>query len=211
MKEKSNIGWPIVLMLVFACTRWPGLWPEGLKNFSAAYALAFCAGVYFPRRLAWWLPMATLLATDVVLNLFYYHTAAVNGFMMVNYVAYAGLIWIGRRNSPQSSMLKLVSGGLLGAILFYLLTNTAAWLQNPAYPKTLAGWIQALTGGVPGFPPTWTFFRNTLLSGGLFTGLFVGAMKLSEAAESAREKEEPEPAEEEAQPEGKPKPQESEA
>jgi hypothetical protein len=63
----------------------------------------------------------------------------------------------------------------------------------------LLGWIQALTTGLPGYPPTWTFFRNTLLSGGLFTGLFVGAMKLT-AAREPQEETEPEPAEE-AEPE----------
>ena len=46
------------------------------------------------------------------------------------------------------------------------------------YEKTLAGWLRALTTGMPGYPPTWEFFRGTLLSGGLFSGLFVGAMKL---------------------------------
>jgi hypothetical protein len=59
-----------------------------------------------------------------------------------------------------------------------------------------------MTSGVPGWPPIWTFFKNTLLSGGLFTGLFAGAMKLSEAAEEKEEKEESEEAEgETAQPE----------
>src|SRR5439155_10077494 len=90
MKEKWNLWLPVLLMLVFACTRWPALWPESLSNFSAAYALAFCAGVYFPRRLAWWLPLGTLLVTDILLNLFYYHTSALTIFMTVNYLAYAG-------------------------------------------------------------------------------------------------------------------------
>jgi hypothetical protein len=74
-------------------------------------------------------------------------------------------------------------------------TNTAAWLYLP-YAKSMAGWIQAITIGLPGYPQTWEFFRNTLLSGGLFTGLFVGAMKLTESAESAREKEQEESTEE---------------
>jgi len=195
-------------MLVFALTRWPGLLPP---NFSAFYALAFCAGVYFPRHLAWWLPFTTMLVTDIVLNLFYYHTTPVSGYLMVNYLAYAALIWLGSRHSPRSSWLRLVCGGLLGAVIFYLVTNTAAWLQNPEYPKTLAGWLQALSTGIPGLPPTWTFFRNTLLSGGLFTGLFAGAMKVSEAAESSREKEEAENPEEPATPEESSKPQEGEA
>lgn len=192
MKEK--IGLPLLLMVVFALTRWPDVMPD---NFSAAYGLAFCAGVYFPGRLGWWLPLTVLLVTDILKNIFQYHTAAVSPYMLVNYVSYAAIIWLGRRFSARASWLKLVGGGLLGAVLFYLLTNTAAWLQDPGYAKTLAGWIQALTLGLPGFPHTWEFFRNSLLSGGLFTGLFAGAMKLSEAAEAAEEDEsEPEPVEE---------------
>ena len=44
---------PLALMGVFALSRLPGCLPA---NFSAAYALMFCAGVYFPGRLAWWPP-----------------------------------------------------------------------------------------------------------------------------------------------------------
>jgi hypothetical protein len=97
----------------------------------------------------------------------------------------------------------------LGAVLFYLITNTASWLHNPEYPKTLAGWIQALGQGTPGWPPTWTFFRNTLLSGGLFTGLFAGALKLTESSESAKEKETEEETAPEPEPEGEPQPEEA--
>jgi len=197
VKEKSNL-WPAVLMMIaFALSRWPGLLPD---NFSAAYALAFCAGVYFPGQLAWWLPMSAFLTTDILMNVLYYHVAPLSPFMLVNYGTYALIIGIGKRFSAYASWLKLVSGSLLGALLFYLVTNTAAWLQNPEYAKTLAGWLQALTTGIPRFPPTWMFFWKTLLSTGLFTGLFVGAMKLSDQAEA----EETAPAEEEPenQPEG---------
>jgi hypothetical protein len=37
-------------------------------------------------------------------------------------------------------------------------------------------------------PTTWELFRNTLLSGGLFTALFAGSAKLTETAESPAEK-----------------------
>ena len=183
---KENYGLPLVLIIVFALTRLPGVMPW---NFSAAYALAFCAGVYFPRRMAWWMPLGTLLVTDVLLNLLYYHIAPFSAYLAVNYLSYAAIIWLGRKFSHQSSWLKLLGGGLLGAILFYLITNTAAWLQNPEYAKNPAGWFQALTVGTNGWPETWKFFRNTLVSGGLFTALFTGAVKLNEAAESAKEKE----------------------
>jgi hypothetical protein len=57
VKGKWKCWLPILLMVVFAVSRWPGLLPW---NFSAFYALAFCAGVYFPQRLAWLWPLAML-------------------------------------------------------------------------------------------------------------------------------------------------------
>ena len=187
-------------MVAFALTRWPGLLPW---NFSAFYALAFCGGVFLPRRLAWWLPLVTLAITDVLLN-FWHTSKGYNAWqpeILFNYVAAAAIIWLGTRYSPRSAWWKLVCGGLLGAIIFYLITNTASWFlnpfNNPEYVKTLHGWLIALTKGTAGYPETWQFFRNTLLSGGLFTALFAGAMKLAEAAEPAEEKEE----EPEAEPE----------
>jgi hypothetical protein len=77
--------------------------------------------------------------------------------------------------------------------LFYLITNTASWFinpfRNPEYTRDLAGLLIALTKGTGGFPQTWEFFRNTLLSGGLFTGLFAATALWSARLESSREKE----------------------
>jgi len=201
----------MVLMLVFALSRIPGMLPQ---NFSAAYAIAFCAGVYFCGGMAWWLPLATLMITDAGLNIYYLHLGwrvfdlPILKYQLFNYVAYVFLIWFGRRFSSKASFPALLGGGILGAILFYLTTNTASWFfnpfQNPEYTKNFLGWVKALTSGTAGWPQTWEFFRNTLLSGGLFTGLFVGAMKINEAFESAREKEPEQASAEEAAAEGAP-------
>jgi hypothetical protein len=192
---KSKLLLPVIFVAMLALSRIPQLLPS---NFSVVYAFAFCAGVFFSGRLVWWLPFATLLATDIGLN-FYYQYACLEtdvwsasnlANLAFNYAAYAVLIWLGRRFQPTTSLIKLVGGGLLGAILFYLITNTASWFFNPfgnaEYTKTLAGWIIALTKGHAGFPSTWEFFRNTLLSGGLFTALFAAAQKLT--AESPADK-----------------------
>ena len=178
-------------------------------NFSAAYALCFCAGLYLPRRLAWTIPLGVMLVTDLALTFLYYHHDAkdYSSFSFLrdqapNYIAYAALIGLGCALGRKRSFVTLLSGGILGAILFYLITNTASWLSL-GYEKTLAGWIRALTTGTPGYPPTWEFFRGTFLSGGIFSALFVGAMKLSEAIDEApvqEEEEEPEAEPEEAEP-----------
>jgi hypothetical protein len=175
-----------LMMIVFAITRWPGLMPQ---NFSAAYAMAFCAGVYFPRKVRWWVPLGTLFLLDLLLNGFYYHVPWVDGYTLFKLGAFALIIWLGTLFGQKKSWFAITSGGLLGALIFYLVTNTVSWIFDPGYPKTFSGLIQALTTGLPGYPPTWTFLKNTLLSGGLFTGLFCGAMKLAEAAEEEAEEE----------------------
>lgn len=183
-------------MALFALSRWPGLFPP---SFSAVYALFFCAGVYFSKRMAWWLPLCTLLLTDIALNFYYMSKGwdvwklSTVGYLLVNYVAYAVIILLGKRFKPQSSFLSLLGGGILGALMFYIVTNAASWLlnpfDNPEYKKDFTSLLVALIKGTHGWPDAWTFFRNTLFSGGLFTALFVAALKLTAPAESPLEKE----------------------
>jgi len=221
VKEKWKIILPIALMGVLAVSMWPGMsipiarffhLPHG-QNLSPAYAIAFCAGIYFPKRLRWWMPLTMFAILDMALN-HHYGVDLVNRYLFLNLGAYALLIWLGTRYSVRNTWFKQVRGGILGAIIFYLVTNTASWLWDPAYAKTLLGWLQALTIGAPGFPPTIQFFFNSLLSGGLFTGLFAGAMKLAgakEVDESEQEQPESEPEKADAPDAPIPAPEESKA
>lgn len=130
-----------------------------------------------------------MAVTDIGLSIYYHYkfnTPLFNSELLLNYVLYAGLIAIGKWMGKGARFWKLLFGGILGSAIFFFVTNTLSWLQNPQYAKTLAGWIQAWFIGLPGYPPSWEFFRNTLLSSGLFTALFVGTAKVTE--ESPAEK-----------------------
>jgi hypothetical protein len=205
---KGKILLSAIFVVVFALSRIPGLMPA---NFSVAYAFTFCAGVFLSGPVGWWLPLVTMLVTDVSLNLFYYHIPPFGFYLVLNYAIYALLIGLGKCFGRKTPFFKLVLGGLLGAVIFYLVTNTLSWLQDPAYRKTVAGWIQALTTGRPDWhPTTWEMFRNTLLSGGLFTALFAAAGKLTaespaDKAAGAREEES------DGEGQAKPEPEEAEA
>jgi hypothetical protein len=186
VKEKWNRLLPVLFVVAFAVSRIPNLLPP---NFSVAYAFAFCAGVYFPGARAWWLSLGVMAATDAGLNVFYYHVPPFGLNLLLNYAVFAALIGLGKWFGSRAGFFKLLSGGLLGAVIFYLVTNTLSWLQDPAYAKTIAGWIQSLTTGrLDVHPTTWEMFRNTLASGGLFTALFAGAEKLTAPAESPADK-----------------------
>jgi hypothetical protein len=221
VKDKWKIILPLAFMLVVGISMWPGMSTPLAKalglfdgqGFSAGYALAFCAGVYFPKRLRWTLTLGTFLIVNILTNHFYYHVSPFDRYLWLKIGAFSVLIWLGTRYSAKNNWFKLVGGGLLGAIFFYIITNTASWLWDPAYAKNIAGWLQALTIGSPGFPPTILFLLNSLISGGLFTGLFAGAMKLTAAADEKTE-DEPEEAPEAEKSEGEgivPAPEKSEA
>src|SRR6516165_2140380 len=130
---KGKLILSVIFVATFALSRIPDLLPT---NFSAAYAFAFCAGVFFRGALAWWLPLGVMLATDIGLNCYYQHahpdyhvwSAANVANLSFNYIAYAAVILRGRGFGRQRSLFKLVVGVLFGAILFYLITNTASWL-----------------------------------------------------------------------------------
>jgi len=173
-------------MLIFAVSRWPGMLPQ---NFSAAHALLFCAAFWLPGWIGWVLPLATIIVTDILLNVFAYDVTVLDPRLVTNWMILALFVvlakWLARRRSYG----RVFLGTLFGALLFYLVSNSVSWMVNPAYAKTIAGWVQALTVGLPGFPPTWVFGLKSLLGTGLFTGLFAGAMKLSEAMDAT----EPEP------------------
>src|ERR1043166_7474744 len=76
LKVKWKVTLPFALMVVLAISMWPGVSAPmahalGLfdgQNFSTAYALAFCAGVYFPKRLRWTLTLGMLVIVNMLTN-----------------------------------------------------------------------------------------------------------------------------------------------
>ena len=120
-----------------------------LTNFAPVAAIALCGPVIFPQQLALVLPLATLFASDVVLNL-HFVAALLTWEMLARYVALGAI-------------------ALAGSAGFYLLTNSVSWWSEPAHARTVGGWWQAMTVGLPAYPPTWLFFRNSLAADICFT------------------------------------------
>jgi hypothetical protein len=170
----------IALILLATGYRVVAAWNPELVNFSPLMALAFCGGVYFRNRWMWLIPFVALSASDLYLD--YYHASHFGytwdfGGVLVRTVCFAAALLLGWMVAQRRSWLNLAAGCLGGALLFYLATNTASFLGDAFYAKTLTGWWQAMTVGHPEFPPTLLFFRNTLASDLLFTGIFAIAME----------------------------------
>lgn len=202
----------LVLILLATAYRLLPTMDLSLANISPLMAIAFCGAVYFRHRWMWLVPFAALFVSDLYINHFYArefgYSWPVSGFIARNACFLAAILlgaWVARRKS----WLWLLNGSLLGALLFYFVTNTQSWLSDPFYAKSLAGWWQAMTVGHPEFPPTIYFFRNTLFGDLLFTGFFAGVMEwiaqrkgepsLLDSEEETEDEESGEPVEEKAQ------------
>jgi hypothetical protein len=145
--------------------------PE-LPNFSPVMAMALCGGLFLPGLLAWLLPIAIIVLSDLALNLALGYPPLSAGQLaawacLLIAVAFGRLL-AGKEKLKASTLAGVI---IVNASIFYVVTNAVAWMLEPSYPRSVAGLVQALTTGLPGYPPTWHFFRNALVSDFLFVGL----------------------------------------
>jgi hypothetical protein len=159
----------------------------GLLNFAPLAAIALCAAAYFPAKYKFTVPMIALLISDVVLNI-HYGFSLLSPFVLSHYVGFALVGCLGLLLRNRRSLKTLLPASIAGSLIFYIVTNLVSWLFDPGYVKNFAGLIQALTVGLPQYSstPTWMFFRNSVVSDLLFTGLFVLCMHLGRSSERSR-------------------------
>jgi len=175
---------PLALALLVLAASWRGIAihaPE-FSNFAPLMALTFCGAVYFRDKRLWLVPFAALLVSDLYLDHHYatvFNEAWTWPSVAVRAVCFGLALPLGYFVAQRKTWLNLFGGSLAGALFFYLATNTDAWIRDPYYVKNAAGWLQAMTLGRPEFPPTLFFFRNTLVSDLLFTGLFALTMEFA--------------------------------
>ena len=152
--------------------------PESLPNFAPLMAAALCGAVFIPGWLGLVVPVAALLVSDALLNVHYGVPVVSTQLLwtLPGYLIAVGLGWMIRER--RGGLLAILGGTLVASVLFYLITNTGSWLGLAAYPQNFTGWIQSLTIGLPGYPPTWVFFRNSLVSDLLFAAFFVAVERV---------------------------------
>lgn len=149
-----------------------------LPNFAPLMAIALCGALVLPGTLALAVPLAALVFSDIALNIFYGVAPLAWGDLVragCYGIAVATGLSLRRMNSGTTATF---AGVAANSVIFYVVSNSVAWISQPAYAKSAAGWLQALTVGLPGYPPTWTFFTWSFVSDMLFTAVFLGALHL---------------------------------
>ncbi len=160
----------IVAVLLVAFRVLGSLFPEFLPNFSPLAALFFCGFLLAPGWRGFALPAGLYFLTyplpAMIQGRFDWLAPAV---FLTALAAFALTFQLGRAWRP-SGVVAMLGGAVVAAVVFHLVTNGAAWLGSPLYPKSPAGLWQSLWAGPAGSPiPSWLFLRNMVAANLLFT------------------------------------------
>lgn len=177
MNTKTNIFLAIGLMVIGACAR---MIPH-MPNFSPTESIAIFGAAYLGRNvLPYVVPIFTMYFTDLIINNtiarpFFPNQEGVvlwSNYMLFNIIAVICIVYMAQKMLHRINLKNVVISALAASIIFFLITNLGAlWSPTPLYSKDLAGLMTSYAAGLP-------FFRTTLLSNLLFTGVIFGSMYL---------------------------------
>jgi hypothetical protein len=151
-------------------------------NFAPMGALALFAVAFYKRKylalvipgLAWWL-------SDLYLNNMIYNSA--DGFTLFtadqffSLFALTLIVILGKLLFKKVNAPNVMIGSLSASLIFFVVSNLGVWMQGILYPKTLQGLVECYSMALP-------FYRGTLVSDLIFTGVFFGAMHMMTSFEN---------------------------
>ena len=148
MKQNNSLLFVAITLIIVAFARLV----DHPFNFTPLAAMALF-GVYYMKNkwFAFLLPLLAIMFSDVLVNLFVQneHTGIWEYFLNPTaYVVYGSLMLVGSlgllmKNTKATSIMGF---SILGSLLFYLVTNTAAWITDfgNLYSNDLSGLVQSL-------------------------------------------------------------------
>lgn len=144
-------------------------------NFSPVEAIALFGGAYFAHR-GWavLVPLAAMLLSDLVL-------AATMGGSYLSYMTSLGF-WsvyacialttvLGFALRGRASVGRVAGLGLVGSVLFFLVTNFFVWFGGTMYPQTAEGLVAAYVAAIP-------FFQYSVLGTAVYGAVLFGGFEL---------------------------------
>lgn len=147
-------------------------WP----NFTPIAAMALFGGAYYGRKyLAFAIPLLAMFVSDLVIG-FHEGMAAV-------YIAFSITVGIGLLLRSRINVFTVAGASLTSSVIFFLVTNFAAWLTSPQlYAGNFGGLMQAYAAGLVFFNDGSygiSFFMNEVVGGLFYNTMFFGAFYLA--------------------------------
>jgi len=139
-------------------------------NVTPVLAMALFGGAYLEnRRLAFLIPFAAMLASDIILG---FHRT-----MPFVYLAFAVTVFLGLWIKQKPGSFRTLTAALGGSFFFFCFTNFGVWVfghGTQSYPMTFAGLLACYSAAIP-------FFRSMLVGNLVYTLIFFGGFALLRA------------------------------
>ena len=116
-------------------------------NFTPTMAIALFSGATLPPALALTVPLAVMMATDLVIGL--------HPLFWLVWGSFAAVVLIGLWVGKAAGAGRVITGTLSGSVLFFIATNLGVFFFEGMYPKNREGLAQCYAMAAP-------FFRNSL-------------------------------------------------
>lgn len=141
-------------------------------NVTPVGASALFAGARLPLPIAIGVPLATMIASDLVIGM--------HSLWWATWSATVFAVLIGTWLRTRRGVGSIAGAAIAGSLVFFLVTNGAVWAEGLVYPRTLRGLVDCYVAAIP-------FWRSSLLGDLLWSGVLFGGWALAERAVRARE------------------------
>jgi len=153
---RYNFFYFVFFALILALTR---IIPHP-PNFTPILASAIMAPLLVKdRMIGVAIPILAMFISDILL-----------GFHPFQFAIYFTIFTIGLASPMEKNYVKLGLMAIGGSVWFFITTNFAVWIILDSYPKTIEGLMTSYILAIP-------FFKNTIISTFLFTGIIVISMQ----------------------------------
>jgi len=143
-------------------------------NVTPIAAMALFGGaVLSSRKLAYFLPLAAMLLSDLVLGFTVYGKVLLASQPVV-YVCVVATVALGSAIRGRRSILNIGLVTLVSFVMFFVVTNFSVWAAGNLYPRTWAGLQHCYVAAIP-------FFLNSVAGDVLFSAVLFGGFSLLES------------------------------
>ena len=146
-----------LIVLIAAITR---LIPHA-PNFTPIAAIALFGGANFNSKWAAFLvPLSAMFLSDLFIGFY-----GVN--MIAVYISFALIALIGTFISKNQGIGSIATATISSSLMFFVVTNFAVWMGNPAYPQTFSGLLECYYVAIP-------FYNNSLMGDLFYSSILFG-------------------------------------
>ena len=151
-------------------------------NFTALGAMAIFGGsVIKDKKLAFLLPLAALILSDVCLQLL----TSIRGFYGVTqFFVYAAFLIITALAIliRKRSVSNIALAAVWSSAIFFAISNLGVWASSETYPKTLTGLGACYAAAIPFYKNEFfgNFILNSFISTAFYSAIMFGAYALLE-------------------------------